>query len=619
MGSYLQNGVYLPELSETPWGDQMNENLSILSETDENNKQLLQQEIDNKVSVNSHTEQTINSDIVLNGNLKTNNVIDGSIKHAINADHADNANFAVNATNADHATNAGHANSCDTANYSNSARNADHASQADYATDSGSAVNDAAGNVITDTYLTIDAWHNANIPSTNDLLSLINDHVGNTGIHTTSNDKSDISTNFSTVNNDITNLGTDLTNLTSRVQTLENYDHSVFAKGEDVYTKTDSDTKFAKVGSSYTTSDSDERYPLKDDVYTKTHSDSKYVALSGDQTINDTKTFNKTVNADISGNAETCTVRFVNAVNNRTDLATMKSVTPPTLQDVFNEWYRFSHYGTNGQFNVSNASDNSAVLADMQGWGYDENGGFIYNTKNTNSYVGFISNKKYKNYTLKTRLTAHNGNTDNDMLSIICGFMTDSQGVEHTLSLTRTGGNDSFIAGGLAHFSLIYDLYNPTEVVLKQGGGNLSTHAWGTNYAHLKVVREGSTLTCYTSEVNQDSLTFSFTYSMPTERGSLSTEAFNNICKMLGGKSQIGFGLLSQIGDFYLEETEGLFDSTDIYDSENDEIYTYNKSTGEYILTSRKMSDEIPDNSRIYNRTLEKYYIYCDGELLQIK
>lgn len=618
MGSYLQNGVYLPELSETPWGDEMNENLSILSETDENNKQLLQQEIDKKVSLNSNTEQTINSDIVLNGNLKTNNVIDGSIKHAINADHADNANFAVNATDADHATNAGHANSSDTANYSNSARNADHASQADYATDSGSAVNDAAGNVITDTYLTIDAWNNANIPSTNDLLNLINDHVGNTSIHTTSNDKSDISTNFSTVNNNITNLGTDLTNLTSRVQTLENYDHSVFAKAEDVYTKTDSDIKFAKAGSSYTTSDSDERYPLKDDVYTKTDSDSKYVALSGDQTINDTKTFNKTVNADISGNAETCTVKFLNAVNNRTDLAAMKSVTPPTLQDVFNEWYRFSHYGTNGQFNVSNASDNSAVLADINAWGYNADENFIYNSKNTSSYVGFVSPKKYKKFSIMTKLTSYDSPSfaDDDLFSIIVGFMTDSNGTEHTLSLTRTGG-----AGGLGdkHFCLVYDSNNPTQIILIDKGSELSNFTWPNNYAYLKVVRDGQTLTCYTSQANSSTLSVSFTYTLPSEKGSLTDDAYKNISKMLGGKSQIGFGLQSQEGKFYLMETEGLFDSTDIYDSENNEIYTYNKSTGEYVLTSRKMSDEIPDNSRIYNRTLEKYYIYCDGELLQIK
>ena len=79
------------------------------------------------------------------------------------------------------------------------------------------------------------------------------------------------------------------------------------------------------------------------------------------------------------------------------DLENALNTKPPTLKDVFETWYRFSHTG-NTQYNLSNAT--GQALADLQGWQFDENKMRIANNVNTGTYTGFISIRKYKKYTL---------------------------------------------------------------------------------------------------------------------------------------------------------------------------------------------------------------------------
>ena len=136
---------------------------------------------------------------------------------------------------------------------------------------------------------------------------------------------------------------------------------------------------------------------LQDDVNTKAN-DSSVVHTTGDETIAGTKTFTSTIVGDVTGNAGTRKVRFINLVNNNDDLARVMNFTPPSLADVFNSWYRFSHGNNYVQYNSSNAEGNA--LLDMEAWAYDSENNAIKNTRNTATYVGFVSPDSYNKFTI---------------------------------------------------------------------------------------------------------------------------------------------------------------------------------------------------------------------------
>ena len=60
-GSYLTNGVYLPEMSESPWGEQVNNNFVILSNDIDNVKIDYNTKLSGKLDRTSTTTQIINS------------------------------------------------------------------------------------------------------------------------------------------------------------------------------------------------------------------------------------------------------------------------------------------------------------------------------------------------------------------------------------------------------------------------------------------------------------------------------------------------------------------------------------------------------------------------------
>jgi hypothetical protein len=100
---------------------------------------------------------------------------------------------------------------------------------------------------------------------------------------------------------------------------------------------------------------------------------------------------------------------------------------------------------------------------------------------------------------------------------------------------------------------------------------------------------------------------------LPATKGNLTDEAFANITYMLTHKTPMGFGLWSQIGYFYLDTMDGILDSGDIYNTLNDRIYTYDYNTSSYVQTNRKVSDELPENARIYSNISDKTFIMHDG------
>src|SRR5574344_107497 len=350
-------------------------------------------------------------------------------------------------------------------------------------------------------------------------------------------------------------------------------------------------------------------YATKTELNTKA-SDSAVVHTSNTETVSGTKTFTSTIVGDITGNAGTCKVRFINLVNNNDDLARVMNFTPPSLADVFNSWYRFSHANNYVQYNSSNAV--GAALLDIEAWAYDSENNVIKNTRNTATYVGFVSPDSYNKFTIKTEIGSLTSG-DDDSLSIVIAFMRDVNGIEHHISVVRDGGRNDAVYN---KFNLVYD-YNYTgfgdaKAVLASGKDLITIKSgWHNHTALIYAERDGNKITVKTTEMDSTDFTATLTYTLPENKGNLDEEDYRNIKYMLSNKCQIGFDLHSQEGQFKLLEMSNIFDDLNIFDAANDVIYEY--INGSFVQTERKVSDELADYTRVYNKNIKKEFIYYGG------
>jgi len=751
-GSYLTNGVYLPEISESPWGEQVNNNFVILSNGIDNVKIDYNTKLSGKLDRTSTTTQIINSNVNVNGEWNFANTVQGTITYAIHSNDADHAILADTATNANHANSADTAHTSDTSAYATSAYSSNYAERCNKAVTADSATKakcDNDGNDISQTYLKIsnydtqtaitalnalrehiaDEEAHTSLQQKNDIqnsftnvnnrIDAVNDdltaHKNNTDIHTSRQEKIDIQNNFNYLQSSLDTHAndTDLHLIDGNARTADEFKENktielsgdvtgtasskgnwtistvlansgvvsgtygqssdisnqktyqievplitVDSKGRitNISTKTVTTTIPTKVSElandrGYLTthqsksdlglgnvSNYDQSKAIKSitrsgltfsytclDGSTGTFTDNPNVVdLTSNQIIDGIKTFNETINGDLNGNANTCTEYFLNMVDTAEDLENALNTKPPTLKDVFETWYRFSHTG-NTQYNLSNATGNA--LTDLQGWQFDENKMRIANNVNTVTYTGFISIRKYKKYTLGIKVCGPDEEfeqlfgtagylKDDDMFGIVCGYMKDNQGNEHTLSFIRDAA--ATICGlyydyGKSTSVMLYDARSQITVIHKGNGESGGTDdGWYMKYAHMEVQRDGSTLNIRGSQINEDNYSISFTYNASDVPDNLAIDTYNNIRNMLLNKSSVGVSLLSQNGFMYLERFDGLFNSNDIYDTLNNVIYAYDSNNNSWYLTNRKVSDEVADYSRIYNENTEKSFVYYD-------
>ncbi len=116
---------------------------------------------------------------------------------------------------------------------------------------------------------------------------------------------------------------------------------------------------------------------------------------------------------------------------------------PVNQQEVFNNWYRFSHFDTFNRVSASNVisetskpGDFPANYEESQAWTYVVNSGDVVCTANTQTFVGFVSQQKYEDYFYQTKLSSTSG--DNDVIAVVLAFVKDpTDDTEHTISAIR--------------------------------------------------------------------------------------------------------------------------------------------------------------------------------------
>ena len=315
-------------------------------------------------------------------------------------------------------------------------------------------------------------------------------------------------------------------------------------------------------------------------------------------------------------------VTTLNALDSSEELEEQLKTKPVTLEDVFNNWTRFSHYL--GNQSASN-SQNSTVRS---GWGYNASKNAISMSQNLDPYGGFISDKKYSNYNVSIHGYCYSSG-DDDIIGIVVGFLSSSEsadGKEHTLSIVRSGASSNgFVTDNSTKnrytFALVYDLGNYAQEiwdakVLASGvGTTLRGSNWTSTGAMISVVRQGTKIQAQTTQMgNLADYVNTITYELGEKPSNFTDDEWVNVKAMLENPSNFGFAVSSQSSYFELVSTKGIFDNTDIYYLPNDEIYKYSTSQKKWV-SSDKISDVI-DGMFVFNKQYKKLYYYKNKEIL---
>ena len=221
-------------------------------------------------------------------------------------------------------------------------------------------------------------------------------------------------------------------------------------------------------------------------------------------------------------------------------------------QEIFDTWYRFSHYLSSGF---------PADSTELDVWVYDSINNSILCTKNSNTYIGFISPETKDNFILEA--TVNSSDADDDTIALVIGFVTDSSGNEYTLSIGRTqnGGYTEPTQG----WGLIYNLEQSDEVVLYEQT-TTQTPGWDTSGGvRIGFLKEGPNLTIYSSQNGSTTYDPTLEYSINLDSAGYS---------IFSGAVQYGFACVSQLNSTWTDINLGTPGASNfVYEFENKKIY----------------------------------------------
>ena len=269
-------------------------------------------------------------------------------------------------------------------------------------------------------------------------------------------------------------------------------------------------------------------------------------------------------------------------VNTTADLNSCKNISP-SFQDVFNNWQKFSHSG---------ATDN-ANADDMQHWSYNSSLNTIVQSKNSDSYNGFISPRSYSGYDITVRV--YSTNADDDVIGMVAAFAKDSNGKEHSLSFLRTGGGVGTNSGHVISWACVLDdrgfaindthngqvmlvdnTLNSGYIPKPNSQTNTISNALGWaglgSGSVIRIVRTGNVFEAWCSELGSATL-------IPESKITIDLDALSTTYSALNlfkGSSPWGYSTISQASSMY--ENISITDDNLIFDFVNNKVWSYDTS-----------------------------------------
>lgn len=347
--------------------------------------------------------------------------------------------------------------------------------------------------------------------------------------------------------------------------------------------------------------------------------------------------------ADGSGGIMTDRIfKRVKMAGNSTDLATEKTFTSVTLQEIMQDWTRYTHaYGpalsaldkTNNpnvgeEQNKWDISGHRVYLDKTQtGWIIDTNTQMIQSTIDGYVVAGFISpTKSYDNYKFKCKIDT---GWDQDNNGIVVGYHKDTNGKEHTLTVMRglgtwagqTPTNNPAASSIDTKFwwGLIYDAGNDTQDFLIDLSSTVGSdyNSGSTNYCYITAQRNGATIIGKTTKFSQngsdttDVPAWTFTYTLPaTKPAAMPQEEYDNLVAMLTGKNHVGFCVRSSNqAKFSIVEQEGIYTTMHLYDLTTNHYWEFDTTTKTWV-DKGDMGTEIPNRCFLYSEGTNHFFWY---------
>lgn len=248
---------------------------------------------------------------------------------------------------------------------------------------------------------------------------------------------------------------------------------------------------------------------------------------------------------------------------------------------------------------------------------------------NFNTYDIFVSNDKYSNYTIEV-LCDRISTIDDDAICIVLGYEQLKDNKYNYIILNRTNcyqnglkGAQSLCKRGI-YWSIIFNMFTDNMFIMSDHSNMLysetnpdciANHA--ARYNKVKIIKNGRSFECITTDNNSDENNLpylestKFTYTIPsTKPGSWTDYQWNSINKMVSEPTQIGVGVQSQPCNFKILNSE-LISNNIIYRLDENKVYVYDNG---WKVDGRKISDDIPPHSWVYNDKFSKLFHYDGSE-----
>ena len=285
------------------------------------------------------------------------------------------------------------------------------------------------------------------------------------------------------------------------------------------------------------------------------------------------------------------------------------------FQDVFNSWLRIAYANR----------DPKNQPSELTAWSYDAASDHVQCTVNSVSTVGFISPNAYDNYTFEVIVSSTDG--DDDAIGLCVAYLPNADGTADALFLYRVAASNIVPADSdsVYAFSLVMnpDSTNRASTVL--AGTSAGLHfpdgtampakintngghgGWDTlGEVRLKVVREGSVLTCSTSDKGSTALVSSFSFDLNSRADTKKFVAPGRIGYVCYSQVAATFNVVQQPGS-----KEPILDTTDgsVWKWENGNWVQY--AAGSASLTG------LIKRGRLYSSTFDRnlYFAFDDGIL----
>ena len=332
--------------------------------------------------------------------------------------------------------------------------------------------------------------------------------------------------------------------------------------------------------------------------------------------------------------------RILRVVDNDNDFNIEKKNVVST-KEIFDSWGRYNSFDSaqcikychnvddkfphnNGQNNPDNGDRYSDSF-----WKYNEGTNTIHMPSNFNTYDIFVSNDKYSNYTIDVfydRLDI----IDDDAICIVLGYEQLEDNKYNYIILNRTNCYQNGLKGAQSlckrgtYWSIIFNMFTDNMFIMSDHSNMLysetnpdciANHA--ARYNKIKIIKNGRSFECITTDNSKDennlpyleSTKFTYTISS-TKPGSWTDYQWNSINKMVSEPTQIGVGVQSQPCNFKILNSE-LISNNIIYRLDENKVYVYDNG---WKVDGRKISDDIPPHSWVYNDKFSKLFHYDGSE-----